>query len=728
MAPAEHSKSPNRVGECNAAWFRTWQSEPRQRRGVCVSTLRRYAIGLLAAGGFLQSLAALAVDRKDQVIFELPKALEDPPNFNWYFRAPNGEARRENGALEAMWEPLFLFNYQTGKLDPWLADSLTLNFKANSADPDVWTLNLRHDVKWSDGTPFTAEDVVFTATMVLKFDLPALEAVTFRAQVDHVTLVDNWTVTFTLRKPNPRFGLENFGAPMFGSFLIVPKHIWEPQNFKSTEDVRNFKFSNPIGTGPYKFENAATTVAESTSASTAAGSPVLTFGNTTGISNGMTAVDVTSPNAILNGSMVQSVTATTVTLNSAVRTTVGSGDLVHFVSRTTSVTWTRDDNWWGAKVDPATHKPVFKALPGPLQLVWQVESSPIDSTTHLIANDIDAARPYSFADFTDAKSQNAKIVGWDSALPLAWNDPCARQIEINTQPPTNQAFIDPIFRKRYQMASPADPALSIAKVRQAISYLIDRAKVAHDAYSDTTKPSKTMFAEYGAMKPFVDAVVNANFGLEAIADPAQADSLLNQAGFTKNAADHYYHDAAGAILSATLRVNSSVATDVAAANALGAQLNAAGVKIAVESIPKNEFWGHVVPTGDYQMIYGWMSCGSVGEPYTSMSRYSADNIAALGYRSPGLNNTGRWDTPGEENYSAIVAAFGKQASVDPTQVVQAYKYLHDEMPFIPVVQSPTIVPFNTTYWIGWPTRGGDTVPMTGWESTLRLLFELKKAN
>ena len=492
-----------------------------------MKNLERFAISLIVASWFAQSPAAQAVDRKDQVVFELSKGLEDPPNFNWYFRAPNGEARRENGAHQAMWEPLFLFNYNTGALDLWLADSLTLNNRAHPTDPDVWTLKVRHDVKWSDGTPFTAEDVVFTATMVLKFDLPALEAVTFRAQVDHVTLVDNWTATFTLRNQNPRFALENFGAPMFGSFLIMPKHIWEPQDFKTTyyddptkpdKSVHSFKFSNPIGTGPYKLQKPGT-VAANTTASTVAGSTVLTFGDTTGIVVGMTAADITNPNAIANGSIVGSVMATTVTLNSPALKTVGSGDHLLFMSNPANVTWVRDDNWWGAKVDPATHKPVFKPLPEPLELIWQVENGMGNSKNDLIANKIDAARPYALADFTYARSQNPKIVGWDPASPLAWNDPCARQIEINTKSPTN-------------------PALSDAKIRQALSLLIDRTKLAHDAYSDTTKASATMFAAYGAMSKFINAV-SASDQLKSVADP-QGDNLIVGEGYAKDPLDHFY--------------------------------------------------------------------------------------------------------------------------------------------------------------------------------------------
>jgi peptide/nickel transport system substrate-binding protein len=57
----------------------------------------------------------------------------------------------------------------------------------------------------------------------------------------------------------------------------------------------------------------------------------------------------------------------------------------------------------------------------------------------------------------------------------------------------------------------------------------------------------------------------------------------------------------------------------------------------------------------------------------------------------------------------------------------AYKNLDKEMPFIPLVQSPKITPFNTTYTTGWPTVGGNTVPMHSWAATQRLIHQLKRA-
>ncbi len=553
------------------------------------------------------------VSRQDTVFFELSKPIADPTNFNWFTR----NSLRENGAHQAMWEPLFLLNYKTGKLDPWLGIDIK---RETDATHDVWTLTLRKDVEWSDSTPgnkqrFTSDDVVVSVNMALNNDLPALEAITLRSQVDSVKAQGDYQVIFTLKGKYPRFALENFAAGMFSSFLIMPSHIWKGQ------DPNTFKFSQPIGTGPYK---------------------------------------------------------------------LGS-------STKQSVAWIRNDNWWGPKLD---------ASKKPLQLVWQATPTTSQSKADLIANKLDAAREYSLDDFNDVKSQNGKIVGWTSNSQPAWNDPCVRQIDINTK---RAPFSDP-------------------NVRQALSYLIDRAQLAHNAYADTTTPSRTMFPEYGAMRPLIDAVVNKGYGLSPNADATKAQTSLNTAGYTKDPTDGVFKKG-GQELAATLRVNSDVPKDVAGASEVGKQLNAQGIKVKVEAIPNNEYWGKAVPTGDYDMVYGWLSCGSVAEPFTSMNRYAADKSVPLGARSPGFNNTGRWDDQAAKDYSAVVLQIGALPLGDagiPNLVVGAYKSLAAEMPFIPLVQSPTIIPFNTTYWTGWPAVGGDTVPMHSWAATHRIIHELRK--
>ncbi len=67
-----------------------------------------------------------------------------------------------------MIEPLFMLNYETGEIEPWLGTEMTSNDAF-----DVWTLKLREGIEWSDGEPMDADDVVFTINM-LKDNAPEL--------------------------------------------------------------------------------------------------------------------------------------------------------------------------------------------------------------------------------------------------------------------------------------------------------------------------------------------------------------------------------------------------------------------------------------------------------------------------------------------------------------------------------------------------------------------------
>jgi peptide/nickel transport system substrate-binding protein len=578
--------------------------------------------------------------RKDVAIFDLAKPIDDPKDFNWFTRG----TKREHGAHQAMWEPLFLLDYETGKLDPWLAVSLEQKDAKNK--PLEWTLTLRKDVKWSDGTQFTANDVKATVDMVLNYDtLTAMEAATLRSQVESVTVSNanpppSFEVVFKLRKANPRFALENFGGSLFGSFLIMPAHIWKDaigtDALGKKRDPANFKFQNPIGTGPYKLKDPPTK---------------------------------------------------------------------------TAMTWTRDSNWWGIKGGANAFK---KNLPAPTQLEWRVIDSEAKSKADLVADKIDAAREFSLANFTDAKSQNAKLVGWDAASPLAWNDPCGRQIDLNTE--------------REPWTSP--------KLRKALSLAIDRKALAVVVYASTAVPSRTMFPAYGGMKPFIDAVVNAGYGVSPDADVPKAKGLIQDEGY---ALDGDFYKKNGQTLSAVITVNAGLPKDVEAANVIVQQLKDVGIDATVQSATNDQYWGSVVPKGEYEMVFGWLSCGSIAEPYTSMARY-AKAAVPIGWRSPGFDNTGRWGLdPGphpQKDYANIVETEIKPVEFKPlaagqlgllNSVVKAYQFLNDEMPFIPLVQSPRIIPSNTTYWTMWPEKGGSSVPMHSWGATHRLIHALKKS-
>ncbi len=120
--------------------------------------------------------------------------------------------------------------------------------KANggvSPDGTTVTWKLKQGVKWHDGKPFTADDVVFNWEYAAD---PATAATTIGSYKDvKVSKVDDYTVKVDYGAPTP------FWADPFCGVagMIIPKHVFaEFKGAKSREAPANLK---PVGTGPYKF-------------------------------------------------------------------------------------------------------------------------------------------------------------------------------------------------------------------------------------------------------------------------------------------------------------------------------------------------------------------------------------------------------------------------------------------------------------------------------------------
>lgn len=114
-----------------------------------------------------------------------------------------------------------------------------------STDGLTYTFYLRRNVKWHDGRPFTADDVVFTAEAALDEGNRSRMRpyYYFLAKPVRVEKIDASTVRFTLPSPSADF-LYNLSQWN----LIMPRHLLEGQNLRATP----FNF-RPVGTGPFRF-------------------------------------------------------------------------------------------------------------------------------------------------------------------------------------------------------------------------------------------------------------------------------------------------------------------------------------------------------------------------------------------------------------------------------------------------------------------------------------------
>ena len=107
------------------------------------------------------------------------------------------------------------------------------------------TWKLKPNVKWHDGKPFTADDVVFNSVYASDPKTAATTAGTYN--YSKVTKVDDLTVKITFDKPTPFWA-----DPFVGTYgMILPKHLFQDYvGDKSRDAPTNLK---PVGTGPYRF-------------------------------------------------------------------------------------------------------------------------------------------------------------------------------------------------------------------------------------------------------------------------------------------------------------------------------------------------------------------------------------------------------------------------------------------------------------------------------------------
>lgn len=123
---------------------------------------------------------------------------------------------------------------------PWLATSWS------QTSPTTWRFKLREDVKFHDGAPFTADDVVFSVERALH---PLSQMRTAIQGVESARQVDKLTVDLILKEPNPALLQHLTNFRIMSRAWAVKHRVEKPQDYKNKEDTVASRSAN--GTGPF---------------------------------------------------------------------------------------------------------------------------------------------------------------------------------------------------------------------------------------------------------------------------------------------------------------------------------------------------------------------------------------------------------------------------------------------------------------------------------------------
>ncbi|WP_439407001.1 peptide ABC transporter substrate-binding protein [Bradyrhizobium sp. DASA03076] len=152
---------------------------------------------------------------------------------------------KDQDGSRLFYEPLASWDVD-GHLNPILAAEIpSIKNGGLAADGKSVTWKIKPGVKWHDGKPLTADDLVFTWAYASD---PATAAVSISTYADMtVEKVDDLTIRLVFNKPTPFWANAFVGA--YG--CIIPKHLFaDYKGSKSREAPTNLA---PVGTGPYKF-------------------------------------------------------------------------------------------------------------------------------------------------------------------------------------------------------------------------------------------------------------------------------------------------------------------------------------------------------------------------------------------------------------------------------------------------------------------------------------------
>ncbi|MBV9546693.1 MAG: ABC transporter substrate-binding protein [Chloroflexi bacterium] len=507
-----------------------------------------------------------------------------------------------------MFEPLFFWNpYWTSAVTwpaglpnepariPWLAENATYN-----ADSSQLTIKLRQGVTWSDGQPFTAQDVLFTLNMLKANSPDLLFAFDMLTWVKDVTAPDDLTAQITLNQPNPQFLGRYFSWFQDVGFPIVPQHIFQGQDQKTFTNLDLDK-GWPVTTGPWK--------------------------------------------------MVSS-----------------TPDQKIFARR---------DDWWGAKTG-------FRDVPKMKRVVVLPRMEDAKKVEVLVNNDVDTTHDLFPANIPALLQRDNKVMFW---------------VDGNTQP---YGSVSPstIMIGFNNSKAPYDDV----DIRRAINSALDRKQVSDVVYKGSGQVSVWPFALLPNLTPFADAAADLQTKYPVDApDLDKTSQLMQSKGWQKDSEGFWSKD--GQRFPMVVLLSPGFFQDIGPI--FVSQWRKAGFDASFKS-PTD--FNTLTAQGNADVFIRFDNA-IYQDPWVELEQYHSRYSAPTGQDAA---QPYRWSNPDFDKYVDTMSQLQPNDPAFMTAFLGAMEIWLRELPALPTVKWYLRVPFNLTYWQGWPNEKNPYVCGGGW--------------
>ncbi|MEZ4675600.1 MAG: ABC transporter substrate-binding protein [Caldilineaceae bacterium] len=356
-------------------------------------------------------------------------------------------------------------------------------------------------------------------------------------------------------------------------------------------------------------------------------------------------------------------------------------------------TYERRDDWWGTEI--------FGVTPAPQTVNFMHVGPETSVALSLSADEIDtpAIGILSPGAFISVKDRNPNVEAWLDDAPYAWYDPCPRAL---------------MFQEGHAPYDNPD-------LRKAISSLIDRDQIVALAYEGATTTADTVWPAYSGLQPYMDAISGIISDSAVTYDTARADEFFAAAGYEKDS-DGYW-SSNGERLAPVLLTNADSPENMKVAQVVADQLEAGGIAVELQPL-SGSVQNTALLEGNWDLYGPQAFCP--GTIYENMELFHSKFYVPVGEPAPWYErNSFRYQNP---DYDAVVdemlAALGEGA--DEATLIEIFtrgmEIWYNDLPVTPLVQAPALVPFDTTYWQGWPSADNPWMMPVNWWATMNLLL------